>query len=353
MDVGRHDQSLTLHQRREVQRLAAGPGADVPPALARVGVAGQGDGLRGQILDLQIAPLESRQVVDVGLGVELCRSRQFAVNPGLEAGRDQLVPRRLLVRSLSPDPERRGRLHSLEEFEVLHLRRAPARRERQVLAKPVGKEPPGVGRDNPAFVEPFPALTTSGPVRGAPVGEEALGVAADRLRPDLARRVDARRVEQPGQEQAGLGIVDVQGLDPASPAEEGEDRTADEPAIGRGEVATVLQGERDCSIRPPVLLEDRPLDVQRDVDRRARELLDRDDVGNRPGTWSGGGSLGLAEHRRVGLAWPADGRLRGGRSGTRLPLQGGAGASGRSFGWTHRIGDAGFRRFGKIRSEFG
>ena len=72
---------LAPHQGGEVERLAAGPGAGVPPALAGVGVADQGDGLRGEVLDLQVAPRERGQVVDVGVGVELRRAGRSCGGP--------------------------------------------------------------------------------------------------------------------------------------------------------------------------------------------------------------------------------------------------------------------------------
>ena len=43
--VRRDDQPFPLHQGRQMQRLAAGPGAGVPPPLTRVGIAREADGL--------------------------------------------------------------------------------------------------------------------------------------------------------------------------------------------------------------------------------------------------------------------------------------------------------------------
>ena len=123
--------------------------------------------------------------------------------------------------------------------------------------------------------------------------------------------MDARGVQEPRQQQPGLRPLQVEGIDPASPAEESEDGLADESMVGRGQSPAVPQGRRDRAVGMLARPQHRLLDVDRDGDRRLgqhpqgrdmRQLTDRDDdVGMSLG-------VGMAVDMGVGVSVRLDAR---------------------------------------------
>ena len=220
--------------------------------------------------------------MNVGLGVDFGGAGELAVDPRFDPDLVQLLPRRGLVETLGADPDRWSGLDRLEQFQILHLGRTVARRHRQMLAEPVGEQPPRVGRHHPSLVDPFPALAPPGPVRGIADREQPPRVAANRPGPDPADRMDRAEVKQTRQEQSRLDPVLMDRVDPPLPAEQGEHGAADESVVGRGQVAAEPQRPGQGTVGPPFVLQDRPLHDPRDRDRLTGQDVDRHHMGDGP-----------------------------------------------------------------------
>ena len=248
--VGRDDEPLAPHQRGEVQGLAPRACAGVPPAFPGIGVASQADRLRGEVLNLQLAPDEGGQMIDVDVGVELGRSGERPMDPGPDAESLQLVPGLLRVGPLRPHPQGGPRLQGAQEVGEPRLGRGVARREGEMLAEPGGEQTPGVGRQGLPVEQSAQPLGLGRPGRRVSQGEQSIRIAPDRLRPDAAGRVDAGGIEQRREQDARIAPVQVEGVDPPSPAEQGERRLADEAMVGRRQISSLAEGRGPTSDRP-------------------------------------------------------------------------------------------------------
>ena len=155
---------FSLHERCQLLPDQPGFAAHIPPPLARIGVTSNGNALRRDVLDDQPAGTIVVQARQIGLGGQLgCRS-QAAMNPGLEARISERVPDRFFVGTAHAEPERRPRLQRRQKLEPAHLGCGNARRHRQLIPQPGGKEHPRVGIDG-AFSQPaLQSLGPSGPV---------------------------------------------------------------------------------------------------------------------------------------------------------------------------------------------
>ena len=71
-------------------------------------------------------------------------------------------------------------------------------------------------------------------------------------------------------------------VDPPPPAEQRERRLADEPMVGRRQVASLPERQGEGPVGPPPVLQDRPLDIQRDAQRRVGQHVHRRDVRGEP-----------------------------------------------------------------------
>src|SRR5262245_54506254 len=96
---GTYHRAFAAHQRGQVECMetAVALAADVPPAFARVRVADEPDGLRGEILDHETSGLERSQTRQVGFRRQLRRVREPTVDPGLDLGLPQFIPDRLRI----------------------------------------------------------------------------------------------------------------------------------------------------------------------------------------------------------------------------------------------------------------
>ena len=114
--------------------------------------------------------------------VELGRAGRRGDGPRASARRPRSSSQSGLAR---PPPGRGPRAggrvwKALSSSRYFVLGEPPPGRQRQVLAEPVGEEPPGVGRDRPAADPALQALGPRRPVRRVAEGDEPARVAADR-----------------------------------------------------------------------------------------------------------------------------------------------------------------------------
>ena len=163
---------FSSHQRREVERLAPRPGANVPPPFARVGVARHRHGLRRQVLDLQVAPLERFEVVNVGFETQLGRATNLAVDPRLQAEVVQLGPDFFLVPRPVPGPRVRG-----EPGATVRGRDIWSSPSRRRGARAGGRGPsPGKGRQGSAETVRFSLSRFQPSPRAVQLGASPIGI---------------------------------------------------------------------------------------------------------------------------------------------------------------------------------
>ena len=170
----------------------------------------------------------------VGVGLELRRGGEPAMDPRLEPGVAELVPDGLLRTPANADPEGPTGLQGMEERQAAGLGRRVAGRNGELLPQPAGEEDPGIRVDRVAAHPPLEPLRAGRPARRVADGEQQVERTPDLVGPEPADPVDLPGIEQPGERKLILHLNQAEGFDPAPPPQQGRQRPQHQAAVGPG-----------------------------------------------------------------------------------------------------------------------